>query len=109
MNNGFSFDKITNTEKKQILKTKQDIENSITSVIARAKDCLNSDYFAQYQKEYTEAREMLIDVGISAGQTITDPIQYAFVCRSIFDRLFVLRKLGISVKEDAARPGGNNE
>ena len=87
-------------------KANRKIAEITDSIVLKARDCLRSNIFAKYKKSYAEGREELIKIGIEAREKVSDPIHYAEISRSIFDRLYLFNILIEDVEIDAQKQTG---
>ena len=96
--NPFSFQPLTNKEKKNIELAKRTIDENTKKVVDGAAECLSSDMFTKYREDYLKGERALIEAGI--GLSISNPIEYAFVAQTIFNNLKILKMLGDLVNKD---------
>lgn len=99
--NPFSFVPLSEDEKNEQVRTQKEIAERIKATVDAAANCLNSDLFAKYRKEYAEAERGLIEIGIRLN--LTNPAAYAVAAHNIFTNIKILKMLGDSVTKDSGK------
>jgi len=71
---------------------------SVDETLKKARKCLNSELFKEYEKEYAGAEKSVIEEMFIADTREKDPLRYGFKMKELIGKLRHLKALMNSVK-----------